>query len=91
MERVPLHEVEEGLAHAHVPDDPPARTASDQTALGLATAEHERVTAPLRAQLATLVRHSATERHGLQESVTVLGELTRTHRERVARVASFEA
>ena len=91
VERVSLHEVEEGLAYAHVSDDPPARTASDKTALDLATAEHKRVAAPLRAQLATLDRHSATARHGLQESTATLGELTQTHRECEARVASFEA
>ena len=91
MERASLNEVEKGLAHAQVSDDPPARAASDQTALELATAKHERVTAPLCDHLATLDRHSATEREELQVSTTALEEMTRTHREREARVASFEA
>ena len=90
MERASLNEVETGLAHAQVSDDPPARTASDQTALDLGTAEHERVAAPLRAELATLGHHYTTECHGLQESATAIKEVTRTHIEREARVASFK-
>ena len=90
MERASLNEVETGLAHAQVSDDPPARTASDQTALDLGTAEHERVAAPLRAELATLGHHYTTECHGLQESATAIKKMTRTHMEREARVASFK-
>ena len=91
MEQVSLHDVEEGLAHARVSDDPPARTLSDQHAFDLATAEHERMTAPLRAQLTTLHRHSTTARSGLQEPAASLEASTRTHRERETRVASIEA
>ncbi|CAN0470842.1 unnamed protein product, partial [Ascophyllum nodosum] len=49
------------------------------------------VAAPLRAQLATLDRHYTTECHGLQDSATAIKEMTRTHMEREARVASFKA
>ena len=91
MERASLNEVETGLAHAQVSDDPAVRAASGQTALVLGTAEHERVAASLRAELATLDHHYTTECHGLQESATAIKEMTRTHMEREARVASFKA
>ena len=91
MKRVSLHDVEEGLADARVSDDPPARTVSDQHAHDLATAEHERVAAPLCAQLTTLNRHSATARSGRQESARALEETTRTHREHETRLASLQA
>ena len=84
MERVSLREVEEGLTRARVSAHDTARTASDRHAIDLATVEHERLVAPLRAKLTTLHRHSATARSGLQDT-------TRTLREQEARVASLTA
>ena len=60
MQRVSLHDVEEGLARARVSTHDIARTASDRHAIELATAEREGLAAPLRAQLTTLHRHSPT-------------------------------
>ena len=90
MERVSFHDVEEGLAHARVSEDNIARTIANKHALNLATAEHERLTAPLRTKLTTLNRHSATARSGLQDITKALEETTRV-RGRESRLASLEA
>ena len=90
-ERVSLHGVEEGLARARVSAQDIVKTASDRHAIELATAEHERLAAPLRARLITLHRHSATARSELQESAVALDESTRSHRECQTRVASIDA